>query len=216
MPKKSYRKAINDAIVGEMNRDPRVVLIGIDVGGGQGGSGEVGSVGGVMGVTSGIYRKFGPDRVIDAVGVDATCAKHNSSKQKNQYQQEMEDVAPNVRKAEKKKWWIGGAPSQALEWGVESVAKAGTMSIIGVYPPPMKSFPIGMAMNKNITLRMGNCNHRKYLPRLVELVRSGVMRPEQFFTQKVPVASAIDAYRHFDQHEHGWLKVKLEPGTAAQ
>lgn len=157
----------------------------------------------------------GPDRVIDAVGVDATCAKHNSSKQKNQYQQEMEDVAPNVRKAEKKKWWIGGAPSQALEWGVESVAKAGTMSIIGVYPPPMKSFPIGMAMNKNITLRMGNCNHRKYLPRLIELVRSGVIRPEQFFTQKVPVASAIDAYRHFDKHEHGWLKVKLEPGTAA-
>lgn len=66
-------------------------------------------------------------------------------------------------------------------------------------------------MNKNLTVRTGNCNHRKYLPRLVELVRSGVMRPEQFFTQKMPVASAIDAYHHFDQHAPGWLKVKLEP-----
>ena len=157
----------------------------------------------------------GPDRVIDAVGVDATCAKHASSKMKEQFQGEMQDVAPDVRKAEKKKWWIGGAPTQALEWCVESVAKAGTMSIIGVYPPQLKSFPIGMAMNKNITLRMGNCNHRKYLPRLIELVRSGVIRPEQFFTQKVPVASAIDAYRHFDRHDHGWLKVKLEPGTVS-
>ena len=157
----------------------------------------------------------GPDRVIDAVGVDATCAHHTSPMMKKQFAAEMKDVAPDVKTSEKKKWWIGGAPSQVLEWGVESVAKAGTMSIIGVYPPPLKSFPIGMAMNKNITLRMGNCNHRKYLPRLIEMVRSGVIRPEQFFTQKVPVASAIDAYRHFDQHDHGWLKVKLEPGTAA-
>ena len=156
----------------------------------------------------------GPDRVIDAVGVDATCAKHNSPKMKKQFAGEMSDVAPNVRKAEKKNWWIGGAPTQALEWAVESVAKAGTLSIIGVYPPTLKSFPIGMAMNHNLTVRMGNCNHRKYLPRLIELVRSGVMRPEQFFTQKVPVSGAIEAYRRFDQHEAGWLKVKLEPGQA--
>lgn len=147
--------------------------------------------------------------------MDATCAHDCSSATKKQFAQEMEDIAPNVRKSRRKDWWIGGAPSQVLEWGVESVAKAGTMSIIGVYPPLLKSFPIGMAMNKNITLRMGNCNHRKYLPRLIELVRGGVIRPEQFFTEKVPVASAIDAYRHFDKHEHGWLKVKLEPGTAA-
>jgi threonine dehydrogenase-like Zn-dependent dehydrogenase len=85
------------------------------------------------------------------------------------------------------------------------------MRTIGVYPPLMKSFPIGMVMNKNLTVRTGNCNHRKYLPRLVELVRSGVVRPEQFFTQKVPVGSAVDAYHHFDRHEEGWLKVKLEP-----
>ena len=106
----------------------------------------------------------GPDRVIDAVGVDATCAHHTGSKMKKQFQGEMADIAPDVKKAEKKKWWIGGAPSQVLEWGVESVAKAGTMSIVGVYPPTLKSFPSGMAMNKNITVRMGNCNHRKYLP----------------------------------------------------
>jgi threonine dehydrogenase-like Zn-dependent dehydrogenase len=156
----------------------------------------------------------GPDRVIDAVGVDATCAKHASPKMKKHFEQEMEEVAPDARKAERKHWWTGGAPTQALEWAVESVAKAGTLSIIGVYPLTVKTFPIGTAMNKNVTLRMGNCNHRKYLPRLIELVRSGVMHPEEFFTQKMPVASAIDAYRHFDQHEPGWLKVKLEPGAA--
>jgi threonine dehydrogenase-like Zn-dependent dehydrogenase len=69
-------------------------------------------------------------------------------------------------------------------------------------------------MNKNLTVRSGNCSHRRYLPRLIELVRSGVMHPEQFFTQRVPVTSAMDAYHHFDRHESGWLKVKLEPQAA--
>jgi threonine dehydrogenase-like Zn-dependent dehydrogenase len=151
----------------------------------------------------------GPDRVIDAVGVDAATAGAGRA-ERREFEKQMDQVAPKAGKAEKD-WWIGGAPSQALEWAVESVAKAGSVSIIGVYPPLMKSFPIGMVMNKNLTVRTGNCNHRKYLPRLVELVRSGVVRPEQFFTQKVPVGSAVDAYHHFDRHEEGWLKVKLEP-----
>ena len=65
MARMSYRKAINQALEHEMARDPRVVLMGIDVGGGTGGSGKVGTVGGVMGVTRGLYPRFGPERVID-------------------------------------------------------------------------------------------------------------------------------------------------------
>jgi threonine dehydrogenase-like Zn-dependent dehydrogenase len=53
-----------------------------------------------------------------------------------------------------------------LLWSVMGLAKAGTLAIIGVYPPTARRFPIGMAMNKNLSLRMGNCPHRKYLPLL--------------------------------------------------
>jgi len=53
-----------------------------------------------------------------------------------------------------------------------AVAKAGTVSIIGVYGE-VNSFPIGNAMEKNLTVTMGNCNHRRYIPHLIELVRSG-------------------------------------------
>ncbi|HZZ34955.1 MAG TPA: alpha-ketoacid dehydrogenase subunit beta [Caulobacteraceae bacterium] len=65
MSKKSYRKAIAEALAQEMRRDPTVVVMGIDVGGGQGGSGATGEVGGVLGVTRGLYAEFGPTRVID-------------------------------------------------------------------------------------------------------------------------------------------------------
>jgi len=65
MPRKSYRQAINEALSGEMRRDPNVIIIGEDVAGGQGASGETGGVGGVFGVTGGLYKEFGPGRVLD-------------------------------------------------------------------------------------------------------------------------------------------------------
>ncbi len=56
----------------------------------------------------------------------------------------------------------------ALRWAVRSVSKAGTIAIIGVYPPEHDSFPIGEAMQKNLTIKMGNCNHRRYIPELID------------------------------------------------
>ena len=40
-----------------------------------------------------------------------------------------------------------------------------------------------MAMNKNLTINMGNCNHRKYIPRLVDLVRNGTIEPLEVLTE---------------------------------
>ena len=94
-----------------------------------------------------------------------------------------------------------------------ALAKAGTLAIIGVYPETARSFPIGKAMNKNLTLQMGNCSHRKYLPHLVELVVEGVIDPTDILTQVQPLASAIEAYEEFDRREDGWTKVMLEPAA---
>jgi threonine dehydrogenase-like Zn-dependent dehydrogenase len=100
---------------------------------------------------------------------------------------------------------------QSLAWAVDAVAKAGTVAIIGVYPPGDNLFPIGAAMNKNLTVRMGNCNHRKYVPMLVELVRTGQVTPTAILTQREPLSNAIDAYEQFDLRQPGWIKVELEP-----
>lgn len=153
----------------------------------------------------------GPDRTIDAVGVDATTASKGPAAKKaaqKEFQQELKKIAKDGTPA--KGFQPGGAPSQAIKWAIESVAKAGTVSIIGVYSAPLQHFPIEQVLEKNLTVKAGNCNHRRYLPEMVELVRSGVIRPEQFLTQREPITSAVDAYRSFDRHERGWLKVKLE------
>ena len=83
------------------------------------------------------------------------------------------------------------------------------MSIIGVYGE-LDAFPIGAAMEKNLTLMMGNCNHRRYLPHLIELVRTGAMDPTRVLTQREPLTSVIEAYKAFDKRQPGWIKVKLE------
>ena len=96
---------------------------------------------------------------------------------------------------------------------MEVVAKAGTISLIGVYPPTMTTFPIGEAFMKNLTVTMGNCNHRKYIPRVVELVRSGAVDPSALVTQIADARDAVEAYEEFDRREPGWLKVALDPAS---
>ncbi|HEX7028935.1 MAG TPA: zinc-dependent alcohol dehydrogenase [Gammaproteobacteria bacterium] len=167
---------------------------------------------------------IGVDRAIDAVGVDAVHPQHGPAEQKARqneklFQQELKQVAPNMNpQGNGGNWHPGNAPSQVLIWGVESVAKAGTLAIIGVYPQSMQSFPIGKAMNRNLTLQMGNCNHRSYIPELVNLVKSGIIDPTAVLTQQEPITSAIEAYKAFDTRQPGWIKVELKspsPGRRA-
>ncbi len=65
MPMKSYRDAINEALTQEMERDPRVILMGEDISGGTGGNADQDAWGGPMGVTKGLRPRFGNDRVLD-------------------------------------------------------------------------------------------------------------------------------------------------------
>ncbi len=158
----------------------------------------------------------GPDRAIDAVGVDAVHPHHGpaakqAASQEKEFQREVEQVAPDAKP--KTGYAPGDAPSQVLRWAVESLAKAGTLSIIGVYPEQHEFFPIGQAMNKNLTLQMGNCNHRKYLPHLVELVESGVVDPRQILTQVEPMTDVLSAYQAFNDRRPGWIKVELKPAA---
>ena len=60
----TFQQAINEALDQEMARDPRVIVMGEDVVGGEGGEGEMDAWGGVLGVTKGLYKKYGK-RIMD-------------------------------------------------------------------------------------------------------------------------------------------------------
>ncbi|MBX6330635.1 MAG: glutathione-dependent formaldehyde dehydrogenase [Gemmatimonadaceae bacterium] len=168
----------------------------------------------ILELTGGI----GVDRAIDAVGVDAVrphtgpAAKH-ATEQATEFDRELHLVAPETH-PHGANWHPGDAPTQVLRWATEALAKAGTLGIVGVYPPTLDAFPLGVAMNKNLAVNMGNCHHRKYIPLLLDLVESGAVHPEKVLTEQEPITNAIEAYRAFDQRRPWWIKVELQAQLA--
>lgn len=157
---------------------------------------------------------FGPDAVIDAVGVDAQGAHHGPAAKRsvlgvveNVIDQKV--VAPqSVMFGDQ--WRQGDAPGQVLMWAVESVRKSGVVSIIGVYSHVVKFFPIGMAMQKCLTVRAANCSHAKYIPLCLKAVEAGFY-PSQVLSKISGIKDVVECYEHFDKREPGWTKVQLVP-----
>lgn len=156
---------------------------------------------------------IGVDRAIDAVGVDANHpeqgpAARRGRSQLAEFAEEVRLLLPPAARAAEG-YRPGTAPSQVFSWAVDSLAKAGTLSVVGSHPPSARVFPVGEAMNKNITLQMGICPHRKYIPRLLELIRTGALDPSRLLSHVEPLSEVLEAYRAFDQRRPGWMKVEL-------
>jgi threonine dehydrogenase-like Zn-dependent dehydrogenase len=162
----------------------------------------------ILDLTNGI----GADCVIDAVGVDAERPKQGpaavTDEQAAAFDAEVAEIAPDAA-PDGPLWRPGDGPSQVARWAVASVAKYGRIGIIGVYGPTADRYPIGEAMNKNLTIRMGNCDHHSVTPPLIDMVAAGQFDPTALITEHEPIGSAIDAYEVFDRREPGWIKVEL-------
>lgn len=160
---------------------------------------------------------IGPDRVIDAVGVEAERPKagpaaQEAREQAPQLDAARDEVAPEPN-PQGELWRPGDAPTQAAQWAVQAVAKAGTIGVVGVYPPQLRTYPFGEAFKKNLTIRTGNCPHRRYVPELVRMVAAGVADPSVVLTQVETVPEAVEAYASFDRRDEGWVKTALLAGT---
>jgi threonine dehydrogenase-like Zn-dependent dehydrogenase len=162
-----------------------------------------------------LTRGIGPSRAIDAVGVDSERPKSGpAAASMKEMAEEMLQQSRKIASGAKpngEQWKPGDAPALVSTWAVKSLAKAGTLGIIGVYPPEDQFFPIGAAMNKNLTINMGNCNHRTYIPKLIAKVQAGTTDPSVVLSQTEPMSDAIEAYKQFDLRRPGWIKVELNP-----
>lgn len=135
----------------------------------------------------------GPDVCVDAVGLEASGS------------------ALQTLLGRKLKLSPGSAV--ALGWAIHAVRKGGTVSIVGVYGPPANLVPIGVAMNKGLTLRMAQANVKRYMPRLLEHVRSGRIDGRGLITHRFPLEHAPRAYELFDGKADGCVKAVLLPGA---
>lgn len=102
----------------------------------------------------------------------------------------------------------------ALNWSIQSVRRGGRVSIIGVYGPPWNLVDIGAAMNKGLTMKTGQVDVKRYMPRLLDHIRKGRIDPGPLITHRAPLDQAPEMYRLFASRKDGIMKAVLIPEGA--
>ncbi len=86
----------------------------------------------------------------------------------------------------------------AIGWAIDAVRRCGHVVLMGVYGPPYNLVNVGAAMNKGLTLRMGQCNVKRYMPRLLEHIRAKRIDAKGIISHRFPLEEASEAYRIFE------------------
>jgi threonine dehydrogenase-like Zn-dependent dehydrogenase len=100
----------------------------------------------------------------------------------------------------------------ALHQAMGSVRRGGTLSISGVYGGPMPMFPLGDLFDKQVTIRMGQANVRRWVDDIMPLLTDeDPLGVDDLVTHELPLEQAPYAYDIFQKKEDGCIKVILEP-----
>jgi threonine dehydrogenase-like Zn-dependent dehydrogenase len=137
----------------------------------------------------------GPDKCIDAVGMEAhgpTPALHLVDKIQTALKLETERPV-------------------AFREAVMACKAAGTVSVPGVYGGLANMVPLGALMNKGLTLRTGQTHVRRWTDDLLRRIDEGQINPTLPITHTVPLGRAPEMYRKFRDKEDGCIKVLLKP-----
>ena len=113
-----------------------------------------------------------------------------------------------------RKTLLQAGSATAVHWAINSVRKGGVISIVGVYGPTDNLVPIGNVVNKGLTIRGNQASVKRHLPRLIEHVMSGVLKPSQLITHRIPLEDVADGYRLFSAKLDNCIKPVLIPSTA--
>ncbi|MCY1014122.1 hypothetical protein OV079_53140 [Nannocystis pusilla] len=89
--------------------------------------------------------------------------------------------------------------------------KFGTVSIPGVYVGAVDKLPMGPAMNKGLTFRMGQTPVQRYQQQLLAKIEVGEIDPSFVITHRLPLDQGPAAYRTFRDKQDGCIKVVLRP-----
>jgi threonine dehydrogenase-like Zn-dependent dehydrogenase len=148
----------------------------------------------------------GADSVIDAVGMEA----HGSPMGKLAHQlagmlpdavtQQMMDKAGIDRLS-------------VLHATVDAVRRGGTISLSGVYGGSADPMPMMDMFDKQIQLRMGQANVKRWIPSIMPLLEdeSDPLGVEAFATHHLPLDEAPAAYEMFQKKDDGAIKVVFQP-----
>ena len=148
----------------------------------------------------------GPDAVIDAVGMESHGSPVAAAAQA------AVGVLPHPV-AKLAMSHAGVDRLAALHTAIDAVRRGGTVSLSGVYGGEADPMPMLKMFDKQIQLRMGQCNVRRWISDLLPLVEDDAdpLALSDLVTHRVPLDRAPEMYEIFQKKEDGCIKVVLQP-----
>ncbi|GAD82193.1 putative aldehyde dehydrogenase [Nocardia asteroides NBRC 15531] len=147
----------------------------------------------------------GTDAVIDAVGMEAHGSPLASAAQRaagllpDALAAKLIDTAAVDRLA-------------ALQLAVDIVRRGGTISLVGVYGGMLDPLPMRVLFDKQIQLRMGQANVKRWADDILPLLGDDdPLGVDGFATHRLPLADAPGAYEMFQRKADGAIKIVLDP-----
>ena len=133
----------------------------------------------------------GVDSAIDAVGMEAAGSGVDRALQRAKLQLDRMNV---------------------LHECMGAVRRGGTLSLAGVYIGAMPMFPLGDLFDKQVAIRMGQVNVRRWTEDLLPLLTDDdPLGLDDFVTHELPLDQAQPAYQMFQKKQDGAVKVMLRP-----
>jgi threonine dehydrogenase-like Zn-dependent dehydrogenase len=152
----------------------------------------------------------GADCVVEAVGMEAHGGPVNKAA-------EVAITAtgflpgPLARKAVET---VGIDRMAALHGALLAARRGGTVSVSGVYGGAVDPMPMMDMFDRQLTVRMGQANVRRWTDELLGIIRNDdVFDLENLATHRLPLEQAPQAYATFQKKQDGCLKVVLKPGA---
>ncbi len=103
----------------------------------------------------------------------------------------------------------------ALRSAIDAVRRGGTISLSGVYGGMADPMPMMTLFDKQVQLRMGQANVKRWVPDILPLLTDDdPLGVDGFATHRLPLEAAPGAYADFQAKKNGMVKVVLSPGAA--
>ncbi len=148
----------------------------------------------------------GPDAVIDAVGMEAHGAPIGK------LAQQLAGLLPDAV-AQKLQETAGVDRLSVLHLAIDTVRRGGTISLSGVYGGSADPMPMMDLFDKQIQLRMGQANVKRWIEDILPLLSEDgdPLGVEDLATHRLPLADAPRAYEIFQKKQDGAIKILLQP-----
>ncbi|MCW2622240.1 MAG: S-(hydroxymethyl)glutathione dehydrogenase, partial [Frankiales bacterium] len=147
----------------------------------------------------------GPDSVLDCVGMEAHGSPVTTLVQKAAGLLPAALAAPLQEHA-------GVDRLNALYSAIDIVRRGGTISLTGVYGGTADPIPMLTLFDKQIQLRMGQCNVKRWIGDIMPLLGDDdPLGCDGFATHRLPLSEAPEAYRAFQEKTGGHVKIQLKP-----